>query len=330
MSTMTVAAIQLGPRIPSDTATTERIVQLVQQAGTRGIRLAALPELALTPYFAAQLHHDPAIYADPLDVHEAFQRISEAARDAGVALSVPAGRADNGRLFNSMRFVDVDEASPAPTARCISRARKSQRRMAASTVLEEALFRASATWASLSPPSPACRSRGLMLLRADALRRSRSRSLALQGAEVVLVGCSTPVTPTRPGASLARGRRASELAMRGGACFDGLRRLIAAGKAGVENGLRYIGGSCVIAPDGEILARARTQRDEIVHAELDLDRIAELRERWNFERNRRPDAYVLAAPGAVPAGVSSEGGDHARIVRIHLRETSSAGPVLSA
>lgn len=45
-------------------------------------------------------------------------------------------------------------------------------------------------------------------------------------------------------------------------------------------------------------------RDEIVHADIDDDRIAELRERWNFEVNRRPGAYVLGAPAPEPAGVS--------------------------
>jgi beta-ureidopropionase len=46
-----------------------------------------------------------------------------------------------------------------------------------------------------------------------------------------------------------------------------------------------------------MLAEARRDRDELVTAELDLDQIREVRNVWQFYRDRRPDTYLgLAQP----------------------------------
>jgi predicted amidohydrolase len=79
--------------------------------------------------------------------------------------------------------------------------------------------------------------------------------------------------------------------------------VIAAGKAGVEGGVRYSAGSCVIDHRGRILAKATTEGDELVIAELDLKAAAEARERMDLEGNRRPELYGrLTAPRRGPAG----------------------------
>ena len=85
--------------------------------------------------------------------------------------------------------------------------------------------------------------------------------------------------------------------MRGGAYFTG-SYVIGSGKAGRENGVRYIGGSLVIGPDGEILKRAAASGDEVVAAEIDLAKVAAIRGRWRFDVNRRPDVYLDRTPAA--------------------------------
>ena len=102
-------------------------------------------------------------------------------------------------------------------------------------------------------------------------------------------------TPVMPGGTLGQARKASELAISAGAYFTGTA-VIAAGKAGKENGVRYIGRSFVVGSDGSILARAKTNHDEMILAELDLDRQVKIRERWAFATNRRPDEYVMREP----------------------------------
>lgn len=62
-------------------------------------------------------------------------------------------------------------------------------------------------------------------------------------------------------------------------------------KASVERGRRHIGRSLVVSPYGEILAEAKTDGWEVVHATVDLDEVARARFGLPFWRDRRPDTY---------------------------------------
>jgi N-carbamoyl-D-amino-acid hydrolase len=99
------------------------------------------------------------------------------------------------------------------------------------------------------------------------------------------------------GETLESTQEAQELAVRGGAIANAVA-VIAAGKAGVEGGVRYSAGSCVIDHKGRILAKAASEGDELVTAELDLTAAAAARKRMNLAGNRRPELYGLltAAP----------------------------------
>jgi predicted amidohydrolase len=67
---------------------------------------------------------------------------------------------------------------------------------------------------------------------------------------------------------------------------------VGVGKAGVEDGLPYVGDSVVVTPlGGEVVARAKTDGTELVLAEIDLDDVAEARTRMPFPRDRRPEHY---------------------------------------
>jgi beta-ureidopropionase len=54
----------------------------------------------------------------------------------------------------------------------------------------------------------------------------------------------------------------------------------------------FYGKSYFCNPRGKIIARASRDKDEIVVADLDLDMIAEVRNVWQFFRDRRPDSYT--------------------------------------
>ena len=75
------------------------------------------------------------------------------------------------------------------------------------------------------------------------------RALALQGAEIILIGYNTPIS--------ALALDLNELCLRSGAyanaCF-----VVGIAKAGVEDGVELIGGSCVINPVVQVLAKAAT------------------------------------------------------------------------
>jgi hypothetical protein len=55
-----------------------------------------------------------------------------------------------------------------------------------------------------------------------------------------------------------------------------------------------IGGSAIVAPSGEIVARAVTEEDEVVVAEVDLSLAEPYRQSvFNFTAHRRPENYQL-------------------------------------
>ncbi len=53
----------------------------------------------------------------------------------------------------------------------------------------------------------------------------------------------------------------------------------------------FYGQSYFCDPRGQIVAEAARDKDELVVADLDFDMIREVRNTWQFFRDRRPDAY---------------------------------------
>jgi N-carbamoylputrescine amidase len=54
----------------------------------------------------------------------------------------------------------------------------------------------------------------------------------------------------------------------------------------------FYGQSYFCDPRGQIIAQASRDRDELVIADLDLDKIREVRNTWQFFRDRRPETYT--------------------------------------
>src|SRR5206468_1957779 len=72
------------------------------------------------------------------------------------------------------------------------------------------------------------------------------RALALQGAQIILVGYNTPTSPLA--------LDLNELCLRSGA-YANLCFVVGVAKAGVEDGVELIAGSSIINPLGQVLAR---------------------------------------------------------------------------
>ena len=74
--------------------------------------------------------------------------------------------------------------------------------------------------------------------------------------------------------------------------------VVVVNRVGREGQLTFWGQSFVADPFGRIVAKAASDREETLLAELDLSRIEETRQNWPFLRDRRIDAYAraLAAP----------------------------------
>lgn len=124
------------------------------------------------------------------------------------------------------------------------------------------------------------------------------RVLGLRGAELIMLGYNTPQHyPQAPEHDHLQDFH-NHLSMQAGAYANGAW-VIGTAKAGLEEGCELIGGSSIIAPTGEIVALAQTRSDEVVTAEIDLDRCSELRRNiFNFALHREPGDYGPICEGA--------------------------------
>ena len=79
--------------------------------------------------------------------------------------------------------------------------------------------------------------------------------------------------------------------------------VIGTAKAGTEDGHPLFGESCIVDPNGEILGVAKTEEDELVIAEIDLDDCTfGKRTIFDFSRHRRIEHYgrITAQTGEEP------------------------------
>ena len=90
------------------------------------------------------------------------------------------------------------------------------------------------------------------------------RVMGLQGVELVLLGYNTPIhNPAFPQSDrLAEFQ--SQLSMQAGA-YQNATWVVGVAKAGVEAGVHQIGGTCVIAPTGEVVAKGNDRRGRDRH-----------------------------------------------------------------
>lgn len=84
--------------------------------------------------------------------------------------------------------------------------------------------------------------------------------------------------------------------MKGHAVANGVY-VAAANRIGLEKylpnteGIEFWGSSFICGPQGEILAQASHDKEEILMADVDLDLQENVRQNWPFLRDRRIDAY---------------------------------------
>ncbi len=114
---------------------------------------------------------------------------------------------------------------------------------------------------------------------------------ALRGAEMLLLGYNTPMHyPPVPEHDHLQGFH-NHLCMQAGAYQNGMW-VLAAAKAGKEEGCDLLGQSCIIAPTGEIVAQALTLGDELIVHKCDLERTREIKDHiFNFDLHREPQHY---------------------------------------
>jgi predicted amidohydrolase len=304
---LTIAVCQTGPiqRRATRAETVGRLVHLLEKAASGGAEIAVFPEMALTTFFPRWRIDDQAeidAFFEASTPGPETQRLYDAAArlKVGFALGYCELAQGEGRTrhFNTMDLVGPDGAF-------IGRYRKmhvpgsSEPEAGTTTHLERRYFEPG------NLGFPVFDYRGVRVGLAicnDRRWPETYRMLCLNGAEVALLGYNTPLLLDEAPALAHLRMFHNHLPMQAGA-YQNTLWVAAAAKAGLEDGQALIGGSCIIAPTGEIVAQAITEGDEVITATCDLDFGAYInRTIFNFEKHRRIEHYRLITErtGAVP------------------------------
>jgi predicted amidohydrolase len=299
---LTLAVCQTGPiqRSASRTETVSRLVHLLEIAAKAGAELAVFPELALTTFFPRWALEDrreiDSFYETRMPGPQT-QPLYDAARRLNIAFALGFAElaSEHGR-FNSMELVGAD-GMPIGRYRKMHIPGSEDAQAGVTTHLERRYFEPG----NLGFPVYTYRGVRIGLSLCNDRRWPETyRMLCLNGAQVVLIGYNTPVVLDEAPALAHLRMFHNHLPMQAGA-YQNTVWVAAAAKAGLEDGQALIGGSCIIAPTGEIAALAMGIGDEVVVHRADLELIAACqRVNFDFARYRRPKEYGLIAQRAGP------------------------------
>lgn len=306
MRIVNVAAAQMGPIQKADSreVVVKRMITLMDEASARGADLIVYPELALTTFFPRWYVEDraefdgwferemPNVATRPLFERAAQHRI---AMNFGYAELTPDGRHFNtailtdksGKIVGKYRKVHLPGHADYDTNRSHQH-------------LEKRYFEPGDlgfnVWRELG---------GIigMAICNDRRWPETYRVMGLQGVEMVLIGYNTPSeNAERREEGIEKRMFHNRLSVQAGA-YQNATWVVAVAKAGVEDGHALFGGSLIVDPDGEIVAEAKTEGDELLVHRCDLDATTFGKTTiFNFAQHRRIEHYglITSQTGAVP------------------------------
>ena len=306
---LTVAAAQLGPVLRKEgrRATLERLIALLQQAAARRCRLVVFPEGALTPFFPHWYMEEPAeidgYFEEDMPNPNVQPLFDEARRlEVGFYLGYFELARESGRTGHYNTSILVDEAG-----RLVGKYRKihlpghsEHEPQQKFQNLEKHYFDVGDLgW----PVLRAFDGNVGMMICNDRRCPEAYRVMGLQDVELVLLGYNTPYESVNgldepPHLPMFH----NLLCMQAGA-YQNATWVVGVAKAGIEEGVHQIGGTCIISPLGEIVAQAVTETDEMISATIDLD--LGLRQKqgpFRFAAHRRTEHYglIVQRSGAEP------------------------------
>lgn len=296
---LTLAAAQLGPVHRADTRASVvcRLVSMLKEAHGRGANLVVFPELALTTFFPRYWTTDQA------EIDAWFERdmpgketapLFETARELSVGFYLGYAELTQEdavvRRYNTAVLVD-------DRGRLVGRYRKihlpghsEHKPEAPFQHLEKRYFDVGnegfKVWRTMDANVGMC-------ICNDRRWPETFRVMGLQDVEIVLLGYNTP-TENIHHPEPAHLRMFHHLVTLQANAYQNGTWVVAAAKCGREDGYAMIGGSCIVAPTGEIAAQALTEDDEVIVVKADLDLGSYIKRTvFDFARHRRIEHYRL-------------------------------------
>lgn len=289
-----VAAAQLGPIQACDNRTdvVERLLGLLREAHGSGCDLVVFPEMALTTFFPRwyfeDIHEADRWYEKEMPSEET-QPLFEEARSLGIGFSL--GYAEltlDSRRFNTQIIVDKSGEIVGKYRKVHLPGHREYQPDRDFQHAERYYFEPGEQGFDVYNAFGG--TVGMMICN-DRRWPESYRIMGLLGVELIVCGYNTPINFFQ---NIEQNKLAgfhNTLVMQSGA-YQNCTFVVGVAKGGDEEGVESLSESCIIAPSGEILAKALTRDDELVIAECDLDWCTLYRSTvFDFDLYRRPELY---------------------------------------
>jgi N-carbamoylputrescine amidase len=252
----------------------EAHLPLIDEAGKKGVQVLCLQEVFNQPYFCPSQDAKWYAAAEKIPDGPTVKLMQELAKKHSMVIVVPIYEEDiTGVYYNTCAVIDADGSY-------LGKYRKTHIPQVAG-FYEKFFFKpGNSGW----PVFDTAYCKLGVYICYDRHFPEGWRALALAGAEYIVNPSATVAGLSQylwkleqPASAVANG------------CFIG-----AVNRIGTEapwNIGKFYGSSYVVDPRGEFLVEASEDKDELVTADMDREKVREVRNLWQFFRDRRPEAY---------------------------------------
>ncbi len=253
----------------------ENQMKMVEDAVRQGVQMLCFQEIFTTPYFCAEQQTRWYDAVERIPDGKTVQMMQSVAKEHGMVLIVPIYEEEiSGIYYNSAAVIDAD-------GKYLGKYRKTHIPHVNPGFWEKFYFRPG----NLGYPCfDTAFARIGVYICYDRHFPEGARCLGLNGAEIIF-------NPSATVAGLSEYLWKLEQpahAVANGYFVGAINRV---GTEAPWNIGEFYGQSYFCDPRGQIIAEASRDKDELVVADLDFDMIREVRNTWQFFRDRRPDAY---------------------------------------
>lgn len=283
-NTYKIAVIQLNlNNTPENNL--KKCLQWVREAAAKGAEVISLPELYSSHYFCQSEDTDNFSLAEPL-YSISFTAFSELAKELGVVIIVPFFEKRMAGIYHNSAYILDTDGTEAGLYRKMHIPDDPH-------FYEKFYF----TPGDLGFKSNKTSKGNIgVLICWDQWYPEAARLTALKGADVLFYPTAIGWHPKEKAQYGENQYGAWMNVMKGHAVANGVY-VAAANRIGLEkylpntDGLEFWGASFIAGPQGEILAQASHDKEEILIAEVDLNLQENVRQNWPFFRDRRIDAF---------------------------------------
>ncbi len=283
-STYTIAVLQLNL---NDVAANNlaKCILWVRKAAQQGAEVISLPELYSSHYFCQSEDVANFELAEPLN-STSFIAFSALAKELGVVIIVPFFEKRMAGIYHNSAYIIDADGTEAGLYR--------KMHIPDDPHFYEKFYFTPGDIGFKTFPTQKGKIGTLICW--DQWYPEAARLTALQGAEVLFYPTAIGWHPLEKDEFGENQHGAWMNVMKGHAVANGVY-VAAANRVGLEQyipdtaGIQFWGSSFIAGPQGEILAQASHDQEEILMAEVDLALQENVRQNWPFFRDRRIDAY---------------------------------------